>query len=97
MGRVQIELERVISSWCDAEADTYQPQDKLEGLWLTKFPVSPPYNPRGVVRLVNKIHRNAFFRNCDAARNIGPGFFAGGAIQTVQDLHDFLNPCDEEA
>jgi hypothetical protein len=95
MGRVQIELERVISNWCDAEAGTYLPQDTLEGLWLTRFPVSPPYFPRGVVRLVNQIHGNDFFRNCGAARRIGPGFFAGGGgIQTVQDLNDFLNPCE---
>jgi hypothetical protein len=96
MSRVTIELERVIDGWCDAEAGSYEPQTKLEGLWLRVHPVSPPYNPRGIVKLVNKIHDNSFFSECDSARNLGPGFFiSGGAIQTVRDLHDFLTPCDE--
>lgn len=94
VSRVEIEVERIITGWCDAEAGSFRPQDSLEGLWLNRFPMSPPYNPRGIIRLVNRIHDNDFFRDCETARRIGPGFFVGGGgIQTVRDLNDFLTPC----
>ena len=94
MSTVESELERVIDGWCDAEAGSYTKQTGLQGLWRRKFPTTPAYNPHGLTKLISGIGDNELFRNCDAAKQIGPGFFLpGGAIQTVGDLADFLTPC----
>lgn len=95
MSRVQVELERVISGWCDVEANSYTAQAGLPSLWRRKYPTTPSYNPQGITKLVAEIGNNSLFKNCSAAKNIGPGYFLpGGAIQTVGDLNDFLTPCE---
>lgn len=95
MSNVQVELEHVIDSWCDAEAGSYNSQTVLQGLWRRRYPTTPPYNPQGITKLLAGIGDNQLFTNCNAAKGIGPGFFLpGGAIQTVGDLNDFLTPCE---
>lgn len=95
MSRVQVELEHVIDKWCNAEAGSYNSQTVLQGLWRRQFPTTPAYNPHGITKLTAAIGDNQLFKNCEAARNIGPGsFLPGGAIQTVGDLNDFLTPCE---
>lgn len=88
--KVQIEVERVITSWCDAEPGTYTAKKPLEGLWLDKFGTSSPYVPRGVVKLVNKIRDNQFFEDCSVSEGL---FMPGGDVQTVGDLTFVLTPC----
>jgi len=94
MSRAEIELERVIDTWCEAEAGTYDSQNGLEELWVRKHQISPPYNPRGIIKLISTIRDNELFGRCDTARRIGRGHFVtGGAIQKVGDLNDFLGGC----
>ena len=88
--RVQVEVERVMTSWCDAEPGTYNAQKPLEGLWLDRFGTSSPYVPRGIVKLVNKIRDNQYFEDCNVSEGL---FMPGGGVQTVGDLTFFLGPC----
>ena len=97
MSKVANELEHVIDGWCEAEAGSYTNQTGLQQLWRRKYSTTPAYNPHGITKLVAGIGDNELFRKCDAARNIGPGYFLpSGAIQTVSDLTDFLTPCEGE-
>ncbi|MCA1612569.1 MAG: hypothetical protein LC800_00135 [Acidobacteria bacterium] len=88
--KVTQEMEKVIDSWCHAEAGEYDARTTLESLWTDKYGTASPYASRGVPKLINEIHDNAFFRNCE----VGVGLFMpGGGIQSVGDLHFFLSPC----
>ena len=95
MGRVQDEMERVISSWCGAEGGTYGPEDTLKGLWMRKFPTTPKYSPTGINDLINEIRSNDFFGNCNPPHIQFGSFATGGAIQKVGDLNTFLSPCEQ--
>jgi hypothetical protein len=96
MTQLESAIVRVLENWCEAEAGSYDGQTTLRNLWTRRHPVSPPYEKNGVPKLVGDIHEDSFLSNCDAAQSIGVGFFLpGGGIQTVGDLHDFLNPCGE--
>lgn len=92
--RVQAEMERVISGWCDAEGGTYDAQSSLEGLWIGRYGPTLPYGSRGVPKLVNRIRDNQFFGRCQVREGM---FMPGGGIQTVGDLHFFLSPCGGDA
>lgn len=95
MGKVQDEMERVISSWCDAEGGTYGSEDTLKGLWMRKFPTTPKYSPTGINDLINKIRSNEFFGNCNPPHIQFGSFATGGAIQKVGDLNTYLGPCEQ--
>jgi hypothetical protein len=95
MGKVRIEMERVLTKWCDVEAP-FDDAKKLKDLWMRRFPTTPKYRPKGINRLIKRIHENELFGKCDPP-HIEPGSFVdGGAIQKVGDLHNFLTPCEPE-
>ena len=94
MGRVQTELERVIDKWCQAEATSYGPTNTLKGLWMRKHPTSPKYDPKGIRNLIDEIHNNEFFNQCNPPHIEIGSFTTGGAIQTVAQLSSFLDPCE---
>ena len=96
MGKVQIEMEKVISSWCGAEAGTYTAEDELKGIWIDHNGTALKYRPKGINKLIKKIHENEFFAKCDPPDIKFGSFVEGGAIQKVSDLHDFLNPCEPQ-
>jgi hypothetical protein len=91
---LQARIEQVIDDWCSAEAGSYDADTALKSLWMRIHPVSPPYESSGAPQLLGKIHST--FADCPAALEISIGYFVtGGAIQKVQDLYEFLNPCDK--
>ncbi len=97
MAVVYDELERVISKWSEVEAASFQRTDTLENIWMRKHPVSPPYNPRGIAKLVSTLHNDHFFGPCPSAQLLEPGYFVSGdGLKTVNDLNDFLYPCGEQ-
>ena len=95
MTKVRIEMERVLTKWCDVEAP-FEDAVKLKDLWMRKFPTTPKYRPKGINRLITRIEENELFGKCKPP-HIKPGSFVdGGAIQKVGDLHNFLTPCEPE-
>ena len=95
VGKVRIEMERVITKWCDVEAP-FDDAVQLRDLWMRRFPTTPKYHPTGVNKLITRIHENELFGKCKPP-HIKPGsFIDGGAIQKVGDLHNFLSPCEPE-
>ncbi len=86
-------VSRVISRWVGRE-DDYLPTDTLRSLWTLKHPVSPVYEPHGIVRLIGEIRGDQVLGNCPAATGLEAGHFvSGGFVQTVQNLRDWVNPC----
>ena len=95
MGKVRIEMERVIAKWCDVEAP-FNDEVKLKDLWMRRHPTTPKYQPTGINRLITHIKGNELFGKCKPP-HIKPGSFVdGGAIQKVGDLHSYLNPCEPQ-
>jgi len=91
--RSDIAVSRVISRWIDREED-FLPTDTLRSIWTLKHPVSPGYEPHGIVRLIGEIRGDAVLGNCPTATKLKPGHFvSGGFVQTVQNLRDWVNPC----
>lgn len=96
MNQLEIAVERVLDDWSGAEGGTYESNTALRSIWLRNHPVSPPFDSGGAPQLVTTLHNDSFLRHCPAAREISVGFFVtGGGIQTVGDLFQFLNPCNE--
>jgi hypothetical protein len=97
MATVSDAVARVIDQWVELEED-YKPADRLRSLWALKHPVSPAYEPHGIVRLLNAIKADVLLQNCQDAQELEAGHFVtGGFVQTVQNLHDWLNPCGASA
>lgn len=95
VGKVRIEMERVITKWCEVEAP-FEDAVKLKDLWMRRFPTTPKYRPTGINRLITRIHENELFGQCNPP-HIKPGSFVeGGAIQSVGDLNNFLSPCEPQ-
>ena len=87
-------VDRVIDRWVNLEPASYQPSDPLRSLWSIRHPVSPTYDPQGIVGLIVEIRADALLGQCAAARSLEPGHFVtGGFVQTVQNLRDWVNPC----
>src|SRR5215218_7091432 len=85
-------LTGIINEWCGAEAASYRHHSTLKSLWLRSHPVSPPYNPDGVTQLLTLLRKNQYFTQNKHLGQLRLGYFtSGGGIQTVEDLHDFLN------
>jgi hypothetical protein len=95
VGKVRIEMEHVITKWCDVEAP-FDDTVKLRDLWMRRFPTTPKYRWTGINRLITRIRENELFGQCNPP-HIKPGSFVeGGAIQKVGDLHNFLSPCEPQ-
>jgi hypothetical protein len=93
VGQVRIQMDRVLTKWCDVEAP-FEDEVKLKDLWMRHFPTTPKYQPKGINDLIARIQENELFGKCKPP-HIKPGSFVeGGAIQKVGDLHNFLNPCE---
>ena len=91
--RSDIAVSRVISRWVDRE-DDFLPTDTLRSIWTLKHPVSPAYEPHGIVRLIGEIRGDEVLGNCPTATKLQAGHFvSGGFVQTVQNLRDWVNPC----
>src|SRR5258706_997533 len=53
-----------------------------------------PFDPIGIEQLLNSLHREESFAQCDLARELDRQYFAiNGGIQTFGDLCDYLDPC----
>ena len=86
---------RVISQWVDLEEGGYQPSDTLRSVWAIRHPLSPSYEPHGIVRLIGHIREDVLLGQCEAATELGPGYFVtGGYVQTVQNLLDWVESCE---
>lgn len=91
--RSDIAVSRVISRWADRE-DDFLPTDSLRSIWSLRHPVSPAYEPHGIVGLIVEIRADEVLGGCPCARDLEAGHFvAGGFVQTVQNLRDWVNPC----
>lgn len=89
-----IAVGRVINRWVGIEEGGYQPSDTLRGVWAIRHPMSPAYEPHGIVRLIGEIRADALLGHCQVATDLQPGHFVtGGFVQTVQNLRDWVNPC----
>lgn len=95
MGKVRVEMERVITKWCDVEAP-FDDAVQLKDLWMRRFPTTPKYHPTGINKLIGRIHENELFGKCKPPHIEPDSFIDGGAIQKVGDLHNFLNPCEPQ-
>lgn len=96
MSQVDLHLGLVIEQWCGLEPGTYGLSRKLNNMWLETHPVSPAYDPTGIVFLLNRINNDSLFSVCERAQELRPGDFrAGGGVQTVRDLRNFLLPCGD--
>ena len=91
--RTDSAVSRVINRWADRE-DDYLPTDTLRSVWSLRHPVSPAYEPHGIVRLIGEIRGDVVLGHCPIARELEAGHFVtGGFVQTVQNLRDWVNPC----
>jgi hypothetical protein len=89
----EVAVSRVLSNWAGVEED-FLPADSLRALWSLQHPVSPAYEPHGIVRLIGEIRSDQLLGACESARSLEAGHFvSGGFVQTVQHLRDWVNPC----
>ena len=96
MGKVEVEMGKVFDSWLESEGVSYTFEDQLKGLWMARYGTTPKYRPKGINELVKNIRKNEFFAKCKPPHIEFGSFVEGGAIQKVQDLHNFLSVCEPQ-
>jgi hypothetical protein len=92
--QVAYHLQAVIYSWAGAEAGSYGLATPMDSIWSRRFPVVQ-YNPEGIQRFMLTMYRDTLFGQCTRAHQMLPGMLqAGGPLQTVGNVYNFLNGCD---
>ena len=87
-------LERVVDQWVGLEAGTYGTGSSLQDMWTDAHPVSPDYDPHGILNLIGHIHGEPIFQACPKAMGLDRGYFVeGGGIQTFGNLYDYVEEC----
>jgi hypothetical protein len=81
----------VVDRWSGVEVGTFQRGLSFSGLWVQRHPLTTPYNPVGIDRLINELRSNNFFRKHPRVGELKRGqFIPGGGIQTEGNLYDFF-------
>jgi hypothetical protein len=84
-------IVQVVDRWSGVEVGTFQRGLSFSGLWVQRHPLTTPYNPVGIDRLINELRGNTFFKNHPRVGQLKRGqFISGGGIQTEGNLYDFF-------
>jgi hypothetical protein len=95
--QVAYHLQAVIYSWAGAEAGSYGLATSIDSIWSRRFPVVK-YDPDGIRRFMLTMYQDALFGPCTRAHEMTPGMLqAGGPLQTVGNVYNFLNGCGNSA
>lgn len=84
-------LRNAIDEWLDDEAASVGTKKRLEDLWVEVKGVVTPYQPDGVLRLIDKIQDEPVFNQNQKARDLKTGQFGPGRIDTFGNLFDHLS------
>jgi hypothetical protein len=92
--QVLSQLQRVIDRWCGLEATSYGRGKELQEMWEEAYPVSPDYDPDGILSLLEHLYHEPLFRQCPKALQLHRGYFVDeGGIRTFGKLYDYLEEC----
>lgn len=87
-------LNHVIDEWLDVEGSSFGAGKRLEDMWVEEKGVVTPYQPDGVLRLIDKVQDEPVFEECQRAMELETGHFGPSRIDTFGDLFDHLFPCN---